>query len=63
MTHPFRFAACSALIASALFSHTALADRFADLANLPMEKNRPTVSTTETLLQELTFQRAMQSYL
>ncbi|EAW0724329.1 DUF1254 domain-containing protein [Salmonella enterica] len=63
MKYAFRLAASSVLIASTLFSQTAFADRFDDLANLPLEKNRPTVSTTETLLQELTFQRAMQSYL
>ncbi|WP_422731065.1 DUF1254 domain-containing protein [Leclercia pneumoniae] len=63
MKHCFRFTAGCALIASVLFSQGVYADRYDDMANLPMEKNRPTVSTTETLLQELTFQRAMQSYL
>lgn len=60
---PFRKLSVASLIAAAIFSNSAMADRFQDLANLPMEKNRPTITTTETLLQELTFQRAMQSYL
>jgi hypothetical protein len=38
-------------------------DRFDALANLPFEQNRPTAKTAETLSDELTFQRASQTYL
>lgn len=38
-------------------------DRFQELANLPFENNRPTAETSKTLLEEMTFQRAMQTYL
>jgi hypothetical protein len=37
--------------------------RFDSLANLPFEKNRPTAATAQTLKDELTFQRATQTYL
>jgi hypothetical protein len=37
--------------------------RFDGLANLPFEQNRPTEATAQTLLEELTFQRATQTYL
>ncbi|WP_434583690.1 DUF1254 domain-containing protein [Klebsiella sp. R390] len=63
MTTAFRLAACTGALITALFSQSVLADRFQELADLPMEHNRPTVSTTNTLLEELTFQRATQSYL
>jgi hypothetical protein len=36
--------------------------RFDSLANLPFEQNRPTEETARTLLEELTFQRATQTY-
>ncbi len=38
-------------------------DRFAALANLAIENNRPTTETAETLKEELLFQRATQTYL
>lgn len=56
----------SLLIATALtFAVPAAAqpDRFDSLANLPFEKNRPTAETAQTLIEELTFQRATQTYL
>lgn len=59
----FKLAVCAGLLSTVLFPVFAQADRFQDLANLPMENNRPTVSTTKTLMQELTFQRASQAYL
>ena len=37
--------------------------RFDALADLPFEKNRPTAATAATLKDELTFQRATQTYL
>jgi len=37
--------------------------RFDEIANLPMEHNRPTAETAKNLLEELTFQRATQTYL
>jgi hypothetical protein len=37
--------------------------RFDSLANLPFEKNRPTAATAQRLKDELTFQRATQTYL
>lgn len=41
----------------------AQADRFQALADLPFEHNRPTEETAKTLLDELAFQRATQTYL
>lgn len=38
-------------------------DRFDALANLPFKQNRPTADTAKTLMEELTFQRATQTYL
>ena len=37
--------------------------RFDELANLPFVENRPTRETTQTLKDELYFQRATQAYL
>ncbi|SDR84382.1 DUF1254 domain-containing protein [Halopseudomonas sabulinigri] len=37
--------------------------RFEELANLPLENNRPTAETAQTLTEELWFQRASQTYL
>lgn len=42
---------------------SAQSDRIRDLANLPFEQNRPTEETAQTLMEELTFQRATQTYL
>ncbi|MFI7838855.1 DUF1254 domain-containing protein [Pseudomonas asiatica] len=55
----------ASLLSCVLTSNFAFAqsDRYQDLANLPTENNRPTASTTQTLLDELKFQRATQSYL
>jgi hypothetical protein len=39
------------------------ADRFDALAQLPFQQNRPTEKTARTLQEELTFQRATQTYL
>jgi hypothetical protein len=50
------------LCASTIFTHAAEA-RFDDLANLPMDHNRPTADTAQTLRDELLFQRATQAYL
>jgi hypothetical protein len=44
-------------------SATADQKRFDDLANLPFEKNRPTVETAQELKDEMLFQRATQTYL
>ncbi|SDT19702.1 Uncharacterized conserved protein [Pseudomonas sp. Z003-0.4C(8344-21)] len=57
--------ALATVIALATVSTTSFAqtDHYQDLVNLPTENNRPTASTTKTLLDELTFQRAMQTYL
>jgi len=52
----------TSLIAVAGISH-AQNDRFDTLANLPFEQNRPTEQTARTLEEELTFQRATQTYL
>lgn len=53
---------CGALLSSA--STTFAQDtRFESLANLPFERNRPTEETAQTLMEELTFQRATQTYL
>ncbi|GAB5375335.1 MAG: DUF1254 domain-containing protein [Acuticoccus sp.] len=38
-------------------------ERFDALANIPFENNRPTEESARTLLDELTFQRATQTYL
>ncbi len=38
-------------------------DRFEQLANLPMDHNRPTGDTARTLEEEMLFQRACQTYL
>lgn len=51
-----------ALAASSTMSF-AQTDHYQDLVNLPTENNRPTAATTQTLMDELTFQRAMQTYL
>jgi len=42
---------------------TAQSERIRSLANLPFEQNRPTEDTARTLMEELTFQRATQTYL
>lgn len=41
----------------------AQAERATELANLPFEQNRPTEQTAQQLMEELTFQRATQTYL
>jgi hypothetical protein len=41
----------------------AQADRFEALADLPFQENRPTAETAKTLMDELLFQRATQTYL
>lgn len=41
----------------------AQSDRYQELVNLPLENNRPTADTSQNLMEELTFQRAMQTYL
>lgn len=47
------FAASPALLAQS---------RFDELAKLPMDHNRPTAETAQTLKDELLFQRATQAY-
>lgn len=42
---------------------SAQSEHIQNLANLPFENNRPTEATARTLMEELTFQRATQSYL
>ncbi|WGF88518.1 DUF1254 domain-containing protein [Marinivivus vitaminiproducens] len=51
------------LIAAGTEPSYAQEDRFDSLANLPFERNRPTEQTTQVLMEELTFQRATQSYI
>ncbi|MEQ5766887.1 DUF1254 domain-containing protein [Halomonas sp. H33-56] len=41
----------------------AQSERATELANLPFEQNRPTEQTAQQLMEELTFQRATQTYL
>lgn len=55
----------AATAALALTAGVAAADaaRFRALADLPFEHNRPTEETAKTLMDELTFQRATQTYL
>jgi hypothetical protein len=55
----------AALCLSVGLAGSAAADqaRFDSLANLPFEKNRPTADAAKTLMEELTFQRATQTYL
>ena len=70
MKPSLRLYSCIALLALILllcpFVHgTALAQssRFDELANLPFAEGRPTQQTTQTLRDELLFQRATQTYL
>ena len=54
------------LLASALCSASpalARSDRIEAIANLPFKHNRPTPETARTLMDELLFQRATQTYL
>lgn len=56
----------TALLASALCSASpalARSDRIEAIANLPFKHNRPTPETARTLMDELLFQRATQTYL
>ena len=55
----------TALTFAVVFVSTAAAQttRFDELANMPFEENRPTKETTQTLRDELLFQRATQTYL
>jgi hypothetical protein len=59
------FSSAAALCLSLGLAGPASADqaRFDGLANLPFEQNRPTEETAQTLMGELTFQRATQTYL
>ncbi len=57
-----RLAVCLCLVALATTAK-AQSSRFEELANLPFEQNRPTEATARTLQEELTFQRATQTYL
>ena len=61
----FAILAIAVIGALALATNQALAQtaRFDELADLPFEENRPTVETAHTLLNELFFQRATQTYL
>jgi hypothetical protein len=62
--HRVSLAAVALLLATFATSGAyAAADRFEALADLPFEQNRPTAETAKTLMEELTFQRAMQTYL
>ncbi|XZG70535.1 hypothetical protein ACTSKR_01375 [Chitinibacteraceae bacterium HSL-7] len=49
-------------VALASMAH-AQVDRFEALANAPFKENRPTAEAVRTLSDELTFQRATQTYL
>ncbi len=59
------FLAMSALVSATIISTGsahAQTSRFDELSNLPFEQNRPTKQTTQTLKDELLFQRATQTY-
>jgi len=60
-----KIAARTALATCLLAANLSFAqsDRYQELANLPFENNRPTAATSQALLEELTFQRAEQTYL
>jgi hypothetical protein len=53
-------AICGLSFTSAVSAQTS---RFDELANLPLDHNRPTAETAKTLKDELLFQRATQAYL
>ncbi|WP_191577259.1 DUF1254 domain-containing protein [Achromobacter insolitus] len=61
MSSFFKTAACAAVLAS--LGACAQPDRIQSIADLPMQNNRPTTETAKSLLEELTFQRGMQTYL
>jgi hypothetical protein len=65
MTRATLLSSVAVLCLSVGFAGSASADQahFDSLANLPFEQNRPTEETARTLLEELTFQRATQTYL
>lgn len=56
-------AACTALLCSVAPPAPAQNPWWDDLANLPFPENHPTERTSQVLLDELTFQRAVQAYL
>jgi hypothetical protein len=64
MTNAFRNALAGvALIGLTAGAAAAQEDRFKAIADLPFEHNRPTAETATALMDELTFQRATQTYL
>ncbi|MGK9200625.1 DUF1254 domain-containing protein [Sinorhizobium meliloti] len=65
MTRAMLISSAAALCLTFGLSGSATADqaRFDELANLPREHNHPTEASARTLMEELTFQRATQTYL
>ncbi|PHQ34632.1 DUF1254 domain-containing protein [Rhodopirellula bahusiensis] len=59
----FQFAGVAALLLFSASPLLAQSDRYSNLAELPLDHNRPTAETAKQLKEELLFQRASQTYL
>ena len=63
MRHLTRITVAALAVMSSATLASAQSERIQALADIPFEQNRPTEEAARTLMEELTFQRATQSYL